>query len=132
MMERDYCDEYTWARFADAYERPWPEDHPRCEECDKHLTEEEISDSKPSTYTPGADWSYICDDCGVVCDSCGTKVWFEYVALSVENVRRGRPNEQVTCICDECITELDDEEIEELKAYRHPVSAVRESAEKAV
>jgi|10_taG_2_1085330.scaffolds.fasta_scaffold182724_2 hypothetical protein len=41
-------DDYTAARFADAYERPYPEDHPRCEYCGEHLTDDEQDHEGPN------------------------------------------------------------------------------------
>ena len=102
-------DDYTAARFADAYERPYPEDHPRCEDCGERLTDDEIESCKGPLSSVD-----ICDQCGSVCDCCDTKVWLEDIAFSGQRIgARGIAIGQEVNVCIQCIEELDDEEINE-------------------
>ena len=90
-------DNYTAAKFSSAFEQPYPEDHPRCDECSEPLSDREIQHS--------GDWS-LCDNCGTVCDCCDLKHWNEDIQDGTEF------HEDVEHVCANCIEHLAPEEIE--------------------
>ena len=59
-------DNHTAARFAQAFEQPIPEDHPRCEGCAEALSDDEQCHEGPDD---------LCNNCGTVCHSCHEQVW---------------------------------------------------------
>ena len=61
-------DNHTAARFAQAFEQPIPEDHPRCEGCAEPLSDDEND---------------LCTNCGTVCHGCNEKVWNEQIRGSI-------------------------------------------------
>ena len=109
MTDRHLCDEYTDACFAAPYERPIPQDYEQCEQCEGWFETLEEGD--------------VCEDCAEHCDGC-TEL-FNPLWLS--------PSITIcdAFMCDECLEE-EKAEVAWEKANQPTVSAVRESAEKAV
>lgn len=68
-------DNYTTARFAQAYEQPIPEDHPRCEDCGEPLNDDEQSHLGPNQ---------LCNNCGTQCHGCDDHVWNEHLRKGIK------------------------------------------------
>jgi len=92
-------DDYTAARFADAYERPYPEDHPLCEECGDPLEEGEDEHSGQHL---------LCNGCGTICDCCDEKAWDEDITIMADKSMGYTTDMNV---CKHCIEELEPDEI---------------------
>ena len=91
-------DDYTAARFADAYEQPYPEDHPLCEECGDPMEEGEDKHRE----------HLLCNRCGTVCDCCAEKGFDEDITI-MDDKSQGYTSDMN--VCKYCIEALEPDEI---------------------